>query len=412
MTASQEGAFRRAMECHRANIASRIAQKAQEAGLFPSDHGIPDLVSVIETNLGVWLDAIEDQESSKLESATVESCSQIRSQAGDMAAALQLLELTGQLLLDAVLMVLDDGIDGAEQGVQGVLHAWASATSAYERAFRATYEALAERTAILRDIAERAPIGIGISTPGGDFTYMNAAHRKMLGFGEDEVIGKNIQDILAPEERQMIPNVQHSGAAMGPREGIMRVVRSDGSIMRVYTTTFWVFTEQGEPIARCAFVRDMTDEERAEEEREALERQIVEAQDEALRELGTPLLPISDRVLAMPIVGTIDNARAMRSIEVMLSEITRTGAGHVIVDITGVPRVTAEVAEMILRAAKAAELVGTEMVLTGIRGTVAKTLLELGVSLAGMETQSTLRAGVAHALAHEREKLRAERPRK
>jgi rsbT co-antagonist protein RsbR len=108
----------------------------------------------------------------------------------------------------------------------------------------------------------------------------------------------------------------------------------------------------------------------------------------------------------MPLVGTINEKRAQKIIEVMLDGIVTTSAGHVIMDITGVPAVTDEIADAITRAAKAAELVGAEVVLTGIRGAVAKTLVEFGVSLGNIETWSTLRAGVAHAIAHERQKVR------
>lgn len=412
MTASQKGAFRQAMETHRAIIAAKLAQEAREAGFLWPNVESPDLEAAVDSFIGSWLEAIEEQRFSELEETSVILYSRLQSQGPDAPSVLPMIERAGELLLDTALALLDEGVDGAEEGVQTILRAWNAAACAYEHAFRFAYESTAERTLILRDVAERAPIGIGITSPSGDFTYMNPAHRIMLGFDETDVMGKNIRDILAPEQRQMLPTAQSLGSTTDSREGILRVVRRDGTILRVYTSTFWVFTDQGQPIARCAFVRDMTDEERADEERQVLERQIVEAQEDALRELGTPLLPIAEHVLAMPIVGTIDAARAKRAVEGMLSEIIRTGAGHVIVDITGVPRVTTEVAEMIMQAAKAAELVGAEMVLTGIRGTVAKTLLELGISFAGMETQSTLRAGVAHALEHERAKRRAERPRK
>lgn len=411
MSISRPGAFRSAMEATRATIALQLAEETHAAGLVPPDIPMPHLLAGVNTNLGLWLDAIEGHGLSELEQATASWCTVVRSRGGDVPTALRMIERTGELLLDAALVALDQGIDGADDGVRGVLRAWTTTKGAYDRTIRAAYEAAAERALILHDVAEKAPIGVGITTTAGDFTYMNPAHRKMLGLEAEDVLGKNIRDILVPEEAQMLPYAQQPGP-QSSRAGILRLARRDGSTLRAHTTTFWVFTDQGAPIARCAFVRDMTEEEQAEEERQALERQIVETQEAALRELGTPVLPISERVLAMPIVGMIDPARASRIIEEMLSGIVRTGAGHVLVDITGVPRVTAEVGEMILRAAKAAELVGTEMVLTGVRGNVAKTLLELGISFAGVETQSTMRAGVAHAIEHEREKMRAERPRR
>ncbi len=408
---SPEGAFRNAMEVAFSAIAAQLAEETRAEGLVPEEFPIASLVAAVHANLMLWLEAIERTEFSALEQATVAWCTTVRTRGGDTPAAFSMLERTGELLLDAALSALDSGVVGADDGARGVLRAWTAAKAAYDRTIRATYDAASEQAQILKDVAENAPIGIGIATPRGDFTYMNPAHLQMLRISAEEAVKKNIADLLAPGEKQISPNIENSVPAKGGRHRIMQVLRSDGSRLRVHTTTFWVFTDEGEPMARCAFVRDMTDEERADEERRTLELQIIETQETSLRELATPLLPISERILVMPIVGTIDPSRASRIVEEMLSGIVRTGAGHVLVDITGVPRVTTEVGELILRAAKAAELVGAEMVLTGIRGIVAKTLLSLGISLEGVETQSTLRAGVAHALEHERAKMRAERRR-
>ena len=408
MSAAPESSFRRAMEAAFPAIVSKLAEETRASGLVSPELPLPSLHYLVNANLQMWLDAVEGLECTALEEATAAWCTNVRARGGDVPAAFQMIEQTGELLLDAALAALDAGVAGAEEGVRGVLRAWTATKGAYDRTIRAAYEIAAERALIFRDVAEKAPIAIGIATPQGDFTYMNPAHLQLLQISAEEAVKKNIKDILASDERQIAPDARYATAAGPSNNRILRVIRGDGTTFRAHTTTFWVFTERGDPAARCAFVRDLTDDERADEERRVLELKIVEAQETMLRQLGTPVLPISERILVMPIVGTIDTQRASSIIERMLEGITQAGAGHVLVDITGVPRVTAEVGELILKAAKAAELVGTEMVLTGIRGGVAKTLLELGISLEGVETQSTLRAGVAHALEHERAKMRAE----
>jgi len=78
--------------------------------------------------------------------------------------------------------------------------------------------------------------------------------------------------------------------------------------------------------------------------------------------------------------------------------VTQSGARTVILDVTGVPAVKAQTAELLVRAAKAVALIGAEVVLTGIRPDVARTLVELGAELGAIVTKGTLKAGIAHAM--------------
>jgi anti-anti-sigma regulatory factor len=82
----------------------------------------------------------------------------------------------------------------------------------------------------------------------------------------------------------------------------------------------------------------------------------------------------------------------------LLNGISRARTRVAILDITGVPRVDAETAEALLRVARSVGLLGAEMVLTGIRPEVARTLVELGVSLGGIVTKGTLESGIAYAM--------------
>jgi rsbT co-antagonist protein RsbR len=137
---------------------------------------------------------------------------------------------------------------------------------------------------------------------------------------------------------------------------------------------------------------------RAEEERNALQEQIIAAQRETLRELSTPLVPIARDTVAVPLIGGIDASRAERLLEVLLAGVAERGASMVLLDVTGVPRVDDAAAEAIARAARAVGLLGAELVLTGVGPEVARTLIALGADLRGIATLGSLEQGIAYVM--------------
>lgn len=128
-----------------------------------------------------------------------------------------------------------------------------------------------------------------------------------------------------------------------------------------------------------------------------LQEEIIQGQAAALRELSSPLIPISDRVLVMPLIGAIDTMRAQDVLDKLLHGISATQAHTVILDVTGVARVDVQVANLLLQAAQAVQLLGAETILTGIRPEVAQTMIGLGIQFPSVATLSTLQAGVAYA---------------
>ncbi len=127
-----------------------------------------------------------------------------------------------------------------------------------------------------------------------------------------------------------------------------------------------------------------------------LELQLA-SQQEALRRLSTPIIPISDAVLVMPLVGTLDADRARQAMEALLEELVGRQARTAILDVTGVPEVDEQAASAIHRIALGARLLGAEVVLTGIRPEVAQALVSLGVDLGKVVTRRDLQSGVAFA---------------
>lgn len=124
----------------------------------------------------------------------------------------------------------------------------------------------------------------------------------------------------------------------------------------------------------------------------------IEAQRFTIRELGTPILPLYEGVIALPLVGAIDSYRATQVLERLLEAISEKQADIVILDITGVPVVDTGVANYLLQTARAAQLIGAQVVLVGIGAEIAQTLVQLGVNLSQLKVYANLQAGISYAL--------------
>jgi anti-anti-sigma regulatory factor/HAMP domain-containing protein len=130
----------------------------------------------------------------------------------------------------------------------------------------------------------------------------------------------------------------------------------------------------------------------------------------ALREVSTPVIPVVAGVLAMPLIGQIDEQRAQNMIAALLERVEREHARTVLLDITGVPVIDAHVAQSLLRMVAAGRLLGAEIVLVGVAPEVAQTLVTLGIDLRELRTAPDLRSAVERILAKRRDPRAAPGP--
>jgi GAF domain-containing protein len=152
---------------------------------------------------------------------------------------------------------------------------------------------------------------------------------------------------------------------------------------------------------------ELSERERAERERAALQEEVIRFQEARLAEQSTPLIPITDQIMVMPIIGTVDEPRARRVIETALHGAQTHRAQVVILDITGMKQVDTGAADSLIQTAKALRLLGTHVVLTGIRPEIAQTLIGLNVDLSAIVTRGTLQSGIAYALRHVGDRISA-----
>jgi len=126
--------------------------------------------------------------------------------------------------------------------------------------------------------------------------------------------------------------------------------------------------------------------------------EIIARQQQELLELSTPVVRLWNRVLALPLVGTLDSARTQVVMESLLERIVETGSEVAIIDITGVPTVDTLVAQHLLKTVAATRLMGADCIISGIRPQIAQTIVHLGVDLGAVITKATLADAFAVAL--------------
>src|SRR4051812_40180757 len=124
---------------------------------------------------------------------------------------------------------------------------------------------------------------------------------------------------------------------------------------------------------------------------------IIRQQQEAIRELSTPVLPVRERLLILPIIGVIDPQRARQLTEQLLAGIRTNRAKVVVMDITGVPAIDSTVANHLVQTVEAARLLGAAIIVTGLSPAIAQTLVTIGMELGKMTTVGDLQGGIEEA---------------
>jgi rsbT co-antagonist protein RsbR len=254
--------------------------------------------------------------------------------------------------------------------------------------------AFADSEERLRILSELSAEGL-VLTEGGVIFHANSAMVSLFGYTREELMGMSAVDLTAPEDRQIAFAHIRSGAET-PYEA--RGLRKDGS-MFMGSITGTAVPYQGR-LVRGTRIRDITAENEAAEmlRQTVVQEEQIRAQAQRLAEMATPLIPITDEVVAMPLIGSMDADRAQQALETMLEGIAKNRAHTAIVDVTGVTSMDSGVAAALVRLAHAVRLLGAQVVLTGIRPEMGQALALLDVDLAGITIKGTFQNGIAFAM--------------
>ncbi|GAB4215184.1 MAG: hypothetical protein OHK0022_54760 [Roseiflexaceae bacterium] len=268
---------------------------------------------------------------------------------------------------------------------------------------RGSLETQADELRQFKMLIDNALDGIVVMDPELRLIYTNRSFLEMTGLDETAV-GQVLRGSFSPSEQQRITEeVLPEVLRDGDWQGTATMVRTDGADWTASISAYLISDEQGATRGISWFFRDISEQLRDEQERLKLQEEIILIQQAALRELSTPIIPLTEDVLVMPLIGSIDSNRAQQIIEGLLDGVTTYHASTAILDITGVPVVDTQIANALLRAASAVKLLGARMIITGIRPEVAQTLVGLGVGMGEIITYGTLQTGIASVLSKKAE---------
>jgi PAS domain S-box-containing protein len=219
----------------------------------------------------------------------------------------------------------------------------------------------------------------------GTIRTWNRGAELIKGYTASEVIGKNVSMFYVEEDVE-------AGLAKRELSQALQTGRFEGEGWRLRKggERFWanvviapVRDPGGQHVGFVKVTRDLT--ERVERER------LLQRQRDDILELSTPVIQVWERVLALPIIGTLDSGRAARLTESLLERIATDEAAVVILDISGVPTIDTAVAQHLFKTIQGARLMGAESIISGVRPETAQAMVHLGIDIGGVRSRSTLR---------------------
>ena len=174
--------------------------------------------------------------------------------------------------------------------------------------------------------------------------------------------------------------------------------KPSGAFIDAIARTVW--DDRGQRMGAVVVFRDISERKRHERElsdklaSEREKNEMLERLRLAVNELSTPILEVWDDVLALPLIGVVDSKRAEQMMTRLLQAVVDTHCQYVIIDVTGVHVLDTATADHLLKMVKAVDLLGARCVLSGIRPSVAQTLVDLGVSFGSLVTLRNLKHGL------------------
>ncbi|KPL90639.1 PAS domain S-box protein [Herpetosiphon geysericola] len=241
---------------------------------------------------------------------------------------------------------------------------------------------------------------VAIADLAGKMQYLNPAARRLLAIEPTDPVDQLTWHDLHPakaEQQWLAKTLQHAqvhGSWMGEHE----LKPAHGQRLPVMYQMLCHYDVDQQPSFFSIIAHDISDQKQAEAERQRLHEEIIRTQQQALIELSTPLIPIADTVVLLPLVGSVDTARAQQFMETLLEGVHINKAQIAIVDVTGVPVMDTQVAGLLIRAANSVQLLGARVIITGIRPELAQTLVTLGIDFRSIMTHSSLQQGITYAI--------------
>ncbi|MDD5093386.1 MAG: PAS domain S-box protein [Dehalococcoidia bacterium] len=237
---------------------------------------------------------------------------------------------------------------------------------------------------------------------GEELTFFNSACEQFVAQKADDLLGRPKWEIfeelnlLTPESITKVKGklVAHSKDG-NPASGIdVEALDRDGNRVPLIYSEAAIKDAYGQSVGEMVLLSNVSKMKRLEEKLVDTVEKLKASQEE----LSTPVIQVWDKILALPVIGLVDSNRAQTIMDVLLSRIVETQAEMVILDITGVSTVDTQVANHLIKTVEAANMLGTECVITGIRPETAQTMIRLGLEMDSFPTKRTLRDGLMFGL--------------
>ncbi len=266
------------------------------------------------------------------------------------------------------------------------------------------------RKAALADAAKleaiKRSMGVIEFQPDGTIISANPAFLKLMGYTEGELAGQQHRVFVTPQERVSAEYASfwQELASGKVKSGQFHRLAKGGKSIWLEANYNPVFDLEGRVERVVKFAIDITDKVESARATEIALKQVREAElireelNLALEEMSTPVMPIWDGILLLPLIGVVDSARTDQVVNKTLERINETRSKVFLLDISGVPAMDTAVANQLLKISKATQLMGCETVISGLSPAIARTMVELGVEVGEVRTTATLQQAFAIAL--------------
>ncbi|MFS8065666.1 MAG: STAS domain-containing protein [Byssovorax sp.] len=276
-------------------------------------------------------------------------------------------------------------------------------------------EARRRSDALHRTVIDEMPLGVLVMNTQGDVEINNPAQKALFGPLREIVDGDaaSAYGFFLPDGQTPYPN-EHlplaraiQGEEVVDDEMLVRNSYTQGDML-LSVSARPLRDESGKITAALTVTQNITRQRALEREvlarneelaaSEEAKTQLIERLRYSIDELSNPILEVWDDVLVMPIIGVVDSRRTADMVQRLLTEVARSQASFVIVDLTGVEIVDTSTADHLMKLIRKVELIGARCVLTGIRPAVAETLVDIGVDFGRITTLRNLKHGLREAL--------------
>ncbi|MFV0423782.1 PAS domain-containing protein [Oleidesulfovibrio sp.] len=250
-------------------------------------------------------------------------------------------------------------------------------------------EKFSEELAI--DLLQQIPTPVMAVDTNYNIIFINKAGEALTEKNFAELKGQRCYDVFNSKHCKT-EDCRMRGALQGDEPVTVRnEILVNGASIPIEYTAGSLRDAQGNIVGGLEYILDITERVRQEER--------LREQSRTIMEISTPAIKLWDRIVVLPVVGVVDSLRAQQMMNTMLEKIMEISAKVIILDIQGVAAVDTAVANHLIKVAKATRLMGCQCIISGISPAVAETLVQLGIDLGDVSTNSTLQDALSDAFA-------------